>query len=79
MEMMTLEQQLSNLAKEGWDKRSLRYYRQNCRQQDSDTPACWQEIHQVGTPLYTKMLKRSFVASALEDPVSVGSFRNICR
>ena len=29
MEMMTLEQQLSNLAKEGWDKRSLRYFRKH--------------------------------------------------
>ena len=38
MEMMNLEQQLSNLAKEGWDKRSLRYYRRNYFKQAASAP-----------------------------------------
>lgn len=67
MEMMTLEQQLSNLAKEGWDKRSLRYYRRNYFKQAASAPIdCWQEIHEVGTPLYTKMLQRSWLPARLK-------------
>ena len=67
MEMMNLEQQLSNLAKEGWDKRSLRYYRRNYFKQAASAPIdCWQEIHEVGTPLYTKMLQRSWLPARLK-------------
>lgn len=67
MGMMTLEQQLSNLAKEGWDKRSLRYYRRNYFKQAASSPIdCWQEIHEVGTPLYTKMLQRSWLPARLK-------------
>ncbi|WP_333637244.1 DUF3114 domain-containing protein [Ligilactobacillus animalis] len=67
MEMMNLEQQLSNLAKEGWDKRSLRYYRRNYFKQAASSPIdCWQEIHEVGTPLYTKMLQRSWLPARLK-------------
>lgn len=66
MEMMTLEQQLSSLAKEGWDKRSLRYYRQINLKQASAPMNCWQEIHEVGTPLYTKMLRRSWLPARLK-------------
>lgn len=67
MEMMNLERQLSNLAKEGWDKRSLRYYRRNYFKQAASAPIdCWQEIHEVGTPLYTKMLQRSWLPARLK-------------
>lgn len=67
MEMMNLEQQLSNLAKEGWDKRSLRYYRRNYFKQAASAPIdCWQKIHEVGTPLYTKMLQRSWLPARLK-------------
>lgn len=67
MEMMNLEQQLSNLAKEGWDKRSLRYYRRNYFKQAASAPIdYWQEIHEVGTPLYTKMLQRSWLPARLK-------------
>lgn len=66
MEMMTLEQQLSSLAKEGWDKRSLRYYRRNYLKQASAPMNCWQAIHEVGTPLYTKMLRRSWLPARLK-------------